>query len=105
MALTDAERAARYRQRKAGKLVTPPPRIVQATDTRHAKAVFEKAIGYRSAADKLFEEIKSPAHSLPLRDATYFLYYHATELVLKACLLSHDWPSQRGHNIEKLFDL
>jgi hypothetical protein len=102
--LTSAERAARYRQRKAGKLVAPPPRSLQAGDTRHAMAVFEKAIGFRSAADKLFEEIKSPGHSLPLRDATYFLYHHATELALKACLLAHGLH-KTGHNIKELFHL
>jgi HEPN domain-containing protein len=102
--LTGAERAARYRQRKAGKLVTPPPRSVQAVDTRHAMAVFEKGIGFRSAADKLFEEMKSPDHSLPLRDATYFLYHHAIELALKACLLSQGLH-RTGHKISVLFDL
>ena len=102
--LTGAERAARYRQRKAGKLVAPPPRSLGAADTQHAVAVFEKAIAYRSAADKLLQEMKSPGSSLPFRDPTYFLYHHATELALKACLLSHGLH-KAGHNIQDLFEL
>jgi hypothetical protein len=102
--LTGAERAARYRQRRAGKLVTPPPRSVQAVDTRHAMAVFEKATAYRSAADKLHQVMKSPGNSLPLREPTYFLYHHAAELALKACLLSHDLH-KTGHDIGALFEL
>lgn len=102
--LTGAERAARYRQRKAGKLVKPPPRSVQAVDTRHAMAVFEKATAYRSAADKLLQVMKSPGNSLPLRDPIYFLYHHATELALKACLLTHDLH-KAGHDIGALFEL
>jgi hypothetical protein len=102
--LTGAERAARHRQRKAGKLVTPPPRSVQAVDTRHAMAVFEKATAYRSAADNLLEVMKSPGNSLSLRDPTYYRYHHATELVLKACLLSHNLH-KTGHKIGTLFEL
>jgi hypothetical protein len=101
--LTGAERAARYRQRKAGKAVAPPPRSVGAKDSRHTIAVFEKAIAFRAAADKLFREI-SPGNTLPLRDPTYFLYHHATELALKACLLSHG-RHKTGHNIKELLDL
>jgi hypothetical protein len=102
--LTGAERAARHRQRKAGELVAPSPRSLGAADTRHAVAVFEKAIAYRSAADKLFQEMKSPGNSLPFRDPTYFLYHHATELALKACLLSHGLH-KAGHNLNDLFEL
>jgi HEPN domain-containing protein len=102
--LTGAERAARYRRRKAGKLVTPSPRSVQAADTRHAMACFEKAIQFRNAAHKLLQVMKSPDNLLPFRDPTYFLYHHATELALKACLLSHGL-SRRGHNIGALFEL
>lgn len=101
--LTGAERAARYRQRKAGKVVAPPPRSVGAKDSRHAIAVFEKAIAFRSAADKLFQEM-SPGNTLPLRDPTYFLYHHATELALKACLLSCGLH-KNSHNIKELLDL
>jgi hypothetical protein len=67
-------------------------------------AVFEKATAYRSAADKLLQVMESPGSSLPLRDPTYFLYHHATELVLKACLLSHGLH-KAGHNIGALFEL
>lgn len=102
--LTNAERAARHRQRKAGKLVAPPPRSVKAADTRHALAVFEKAKSFRVAADKLFEEITSPGNSLHIRDPIYYLYHHATELALKACLLSQG-THKTGHNIKELFDL
>jgi hypothetical protein len=102
--LTGAERAARYRQRKAGKLVTPPPRSVEAANTRHAMAVFKKATQYRIAADKLLQIMKSPGNSLPLRDPTYHLYHHATELVLKACLLSHDLHNTGRHNIGELYE-
>jgi len=103
--LTGAERAARYRQRKAGKLVAPPPRSVGAANTRHAMAVFKKATQYRIAADTLIQVMKSPGSSRPIRDPTYYLYHHATELVLKACLLSHDLHNIGRHNIGDLFEL
>jgi hypothetical protein len=88
--LTGAERAARRRGR--------------AVDTRHAMVIFEKATAYRSAADELLQVMKSPGNSLSLRDPTYYLYHRATELVLKACLLSHDLY-ETGHDIGALFEL
>jgi hypothetical protein len=72
-------------------------------------AYFEEAIAYRSAADKLFEVMTFPGNTLPLRDPTYHLYHHATELVLKACLLSHGLGvpanGKDGHDIGALFEL
>ena len=62
---------------------------------------FEEASAYRCAADKLLQVMQSPGNSLPLRDPTYFLYHHAIELILKACLLSHGLH-KTGHNIRVL---
>ncbi len=47
---------------------------------------------------------KSLGNSLSLRDPTYYLYHHATELALKACLLSHDVHNTGRHNIGDLFE-
>ena len=52
---------------------------------------FKEAIAYQISADRLYEQIDSQTlKKLPLRDPIYFLYHHAAELALKACLLSHD---------------
>jgi hypothetical protein len=51
--------------------------------------------------------VEPAVHRSPhaLRDPTYYLYHHATELVLKACLLSHDLHKTGRHNIGALFEL
>jgi hypothetical protein len=54
---------------------------------RHPKAYFDAARGYQSAADRLLLSIES-GEKLLIRDPAYFLYAHALELALKACLLS-----------------
>ena len=54
---------------------------------RHPKVYLDAARGYQSAADRLLLSIES-GEKLLIRDPTYFLYAHAVELALKACLLS-----------------
>jgi hypothetical protein len=72
----------------------------------HAKAYFEAALSYRAAAYQLFAtiEAKPTERQLPIRDPTYFLYAHAVELALKACLLSHDHPIEHGHAISDYYE-
>jgi hypothetical protein len=75
---------------------------------RYALAFLDGAIAYQVAANKLREIMNvQPPAGLPLRDPTYFLYHHAVELALKACLLAHGATIQTGrtgHNISGLFD-
>ena len=75
----------------------------------HPVGWFENAISFRSAADLLFEAITSPDNNKrPLRDPVYFLYHHAVELALKACLASRGLKVPEGgkdqHDIGKLFE-
>jgi hypothetical protein len=77
-----------------------------------AMEYFKKAVAYQLSADRLYEQIDQPIRTLPLRDPRmlplhdpiYFLYHHATELALKACLMSHNLSVRRGHRIEALFE-
>lgn len=73
---------------------------------RHPKAYFDAARGYQSAADRLLLSIES-GEKLLIRDPTYFLYAHAVELALKACLLSCGFDpassGPAGHGIEGLY--
>ena len=73
---------------------------------RHPKAYFDAARGYQSAADRLLLSIES-GEKLLIRDPTYFLYAHAVELALKACLLSCGFDpassGPAGHRIEELY--
>jgi hypothetical protein len=73
---------------------------------RHPKAYFDAARGYQSAADQLLLSIES-GEKLLIRDPTYFLYAHAVELALKACLLSSGFDpasaGPAGHSIEGLY--
>ena len=75
---------------------------------KHPLGYLEKALDFQSAADTLYEAIKCPDNKRPLRDPTYFLYLHAVELALKACLLSRDLEIPEGgqdpHDVEALFD-
>src|SRR5215471_9636985 len=74
----------------------------------HPLGYFEKAVCFQSAADVLFETIRSAGNQRPLRDPTYFLYHQAVELALKACLSSRglDLPKEGRdqHDIEKFFE-
>ncbi len=73
----------------------------------HAKGWFDEAGAYRSAGDTLLQVLTSPGNTLHLLDPIYFLYHHATELALKAFLLSHSLDVPRGkpgHDIGALFD-
>jgi hypothetical protein len=66
----------------APKFIPPRPYTPTEQDTG---AVFEGAVQYHNAANKLFETIATPPLTLyPM----YFLYHHAVELALKACLLA-----------------
>jgi hypothetical protein len=74
---------------------------------RHPKAYFEAACSYRATADELLAilETKEPTERQPpAEDPTYFLYAHAVELALKACLLSHGHPIENGHHISAYYD-
>ena len=74
---------------------------------RHPKAYFDAAMGYQSAADRLRQVIEA-GEGLPIRDPVYFLYAHAVELALKACLMSCGFAPARagreGHGISEFFD-
>ena len=67
---------------------------------------FKEALAYQFQADRLYECIDSQTlKKLPLRDPIYFLYHHAAELALVACLLSHNFRVRRGtHSIGGLFE-
>jgi HEPN domain-containing protein len=70
-----------------------------------AMEYFEEALAYQTSADRLHELLPAqPRIGLPLSDPVYFLYHHAAELALKACLLSHNLLKRRGHNIGALFE-
>jgi hypothetical protein len=77
------------------------PRLIEPSQ---AMEFFELALAYQVSADRLFEQLPpQPRIGLPLSDPIYFLYYHATELVLKALLLSDDAPVEPKHGIRDLF--
>jgi len=66
---------------------------------------FKEAIAYQISANRLYEQIDSQTLiKFPLRDPIYFLYHHAAELALKACLLSHDLSVRSGHSIGAFFE-
>jgi hypothetical protein len=66
---------------------------------------FKEALAYRTSADRLHELLPAqPRIGLPLSDPVYFLYHHAAELALQACLLSHNLPERKGHSIGALFE-
>jgi HEPN domain-containing protein len=70
-----------------------------------AMEYFKQALAYQVSADRLNELIApQPRIGLPLSDPIYFLYHHAAELALQACLLSHGLPERKGHSIGNLFE-
>jgi hypothetical protein len=74
------------------------------TQLLQAMEYFKEALAYQTSADRLHEQLPAqPRIGLPLSDPVYFLYHHAAELALKACLMSHKMPAPRGHRIEALF--
>ena len=74
---------------------------------RHPEAYFNAAKGYQAAADRLLQVIEA-REGLPVRDPTCFLYAHAVELALKACLLARGFDPARsgskGHLIGEHYD-
>lgn len=76
---------------------------------RNPKAYFDGAKAYQIAADRLYLSMKrGEKPRLPIRDPIYFLYAHAVELALKACLLACGFEPPRtarnGHAIADLYD-
>jgi hypothetical protein len=70
-----------------------------------AMEYFKEALAYQTSADSLHELLPArPRVGLPLSDPVYFLYHHAAELALQACLLSHNLPERKGHSIGALFE-
>jgi HEPN domain-containing protein len=73
---------------------------------RHPKAYVDAAKGYQAAADRLQQVIEA-GEGLPVRDPACFLYAHAVELALKACLLARGSNPPRsgpaGHSIKGLY--
>ena len=56
-----------------------------------AMEYFKEALAYQISADRLLALIApQPRIGLPLSDPIYFLYHHAAELALQACLLAHN---------------
>jgi hypothetical protein len=57
----------------------------------HSLELFKEALAYQVSADRLYEQLApQPRIGLPLSDPVYFLYHHAAELALKACLRSRN---------------
>ena len=70
-----------------------------------AMEYFKEALAYQTSADRLHELLPAqPRIGLPLSDPVYFLYHHAAELALQACLLAHNLPERKGHSIGALFE-
>lgn len=73
-------------------------------DPSQAMEFFELARAYQYSANKLLDQLPpKPRIGLPLSDPIYFLFYHSTELALKACLLSDAAPVKQRHGIRELF--
>ena len=74
---------------------------------RHPKAYYNAAKGYQAAADRLLQVIEA-REGLAVRDPTCFLYAHAVELALKACLLARNLyvarSGPKGHLITEHYD-
>lgn len=78
------------------------PRPIQPSQTME---YYKAALAYQDSADRLHELLPvQPRIGLPLSDPVYFLYHHAAELALKACLMSHSLPVRSGHNTGALFE-
>jgi HEPN domain-containing protein len=85
------------------KFIPPRPYAPSEEDTG---AVFEGAVQYLNAANILYEAITTERRAViyPM----YFLYHHAVELALKACLLAGGlrYPiDSTGHKITFLYGL
>jgi hypothetical protein len=67
--------------------------------------LFKEALAYQTSADMLHERLPAqPRIGLPLSDPVYFLYHHAVELALRACLMANNLrPQETKHNLAKLF--
>jgi hypothetical protein len=68
--------------------------------------LFEGALAYQTSADMLHERLPAqPRIGLPLSDPVYFLYHHAVELALRACLATSNLRTKETeHNIVALFE-
>ena len=65
---------------------------------------FTRALAYQASADTLRGQLPSQLH-LPLGDPIYYLYHHAVELALRACLKANNLRAEeKRHNIVKLFE-
>jgi HEPN domain-containing protein len=70
----------------------------------HSLELFKEALAYQVSADRLYEQLApQPRIGLPLSDPVYFLYHHAAELALKACLRSHNLRPGKAHGVGELF--
>ena len=70
---------------------------------KHPLACFQKAEAYHVAADKLLSVMD--AERLPVRDLVLFLYHHAVELALKACLFAHGHSAPRRKKGQDIVEL
>ena len=68
-----------------------------------ARKFFELACQYKNAADLLSERFESGTSNRIL-EPIYFLYHHATELVLKAFLTAHSKRTSSSHDIADLYE-
>jgi hypothetical protein len=81
--------------------------VTMSNSRERARKFFELACQYKNAADLLSERFESGTtnlSNLPIREPIYFLYHHATELVLKAFLTSHSKRTSSSHDIEGLYE-
>ena len=65
----------------------------------HAGAYFARARAFQVSAARLLEIME--LEKLPVRDPIYFLYAHAVELALKACIRSKGLPTEDTHAISE----
>jgi HEPN domain-containing protein len=78
--------------------------VTMSNSRERAHTLFELACQYKNAADLLSERFESGTNNLPIREPIYFLYHHATELVLKAFLTSHSKRTSSSHDIADLYE-
>jgi hypothetical protein len=75
---------------------------MQKTSQYHATAYFQRASEFLGGADKLFtSESRKTFHDRWY--PTYFLYFHAAELALKAFLRAHNPEVEYGHELTVLY--
>jgi hypothetical protein len=81
--------------------------VEKQADDRHPRRYYDFAKGYQIAADRLLLTIEAEGGTM-MQSPVYFLYAHAIELALKACMLSRELKPPRGggnaHNILMFFD-